>query len=95
LPLPVQEKAARSAIAVDRSGASQIPGLAGALPIANTEGAFPGSRQKSTTVITFLYFRAGTSMAAQVAGGEVYARKFAGARRDHLVGTYRPDPRQV
>ncbi len=31
-------------------------------------------------------------MAAEVAGGEVYARKFAGARRDHLVGITGPIP---
>jgi RND superfamily putative drug exporter len=92
LPLPVQEQAARNAIAVDRDGSDQIPGLAGALPVANTAGVFPGSRQKSTTVITFLYFRAGTSMAAQVAGGEAYARTFAGAARDHFAGITGPIP---
>jgi len=92
LPLPVQEQAARSAIAVDRSGGGQISGLAGALPVANTAGVFPGSRQKSTTVITYLYFRTGTSMAAQVAGGEAYARRFAGAARDHFAGITGPIP---
>ena len=86
LPLAVQEKAARSAIAVDRRTARPIPGLAGALPVANTSGLFPGSRQASTTVITFLYFRPATSMAATVSGGEAYAHRYAGAPRDHLAG---------
>lgn len=97
LPLAVQEKAGRSALAVDRgstnsgSGA-QIPGLAGALPVANTRGLFPGSRQSSTTVITFLYFTPATSMAGQVSGGELYAHRYAGARQDHLVGVTGPIP---
>jgi len=91
LPLAAAEKAARSAIAVDR-GRGPLPWLAGALPIANTAGAFPGSRHNSTTVITFLYFRPGTSMAAQTYGGEAYARRYAGAARDHLAGVTGPIP---
>ncbi len=92
LPLAVQEKAGRSALAVDRGTARGVPGLAGALPVANTSGLFPGSRQSSTTVITFLYFRPATSMAGQVAGGEAYAHRYAGAPRDHLVGVTGPIP---
>ena len=76
----------------------QIPGLAGALPVANTAGAIPGSRHRSTTVITFLYFRPGTSMAAETAGGEAYARTYRqrparsrrrGDRPDSRPGTSR------
>jgi putative drug exporter of the RND superfamily len=92
LPMAVQDKAGRSALAVDRGNAKPIPGLAGALPVANTSGLFPGSRQSSTTVITFLYFRPATSMAAQVSGGETYARRYAGASRDHLAGVTGPVP---
>jgi RND superfamily putative drug exporter len=91
LPLAVQEKAARSAIGVDR-GVARIPGLAGALPVSNAAGVFPGSRQRSTTIITFLYFRPSTSMAAQTSGGELYARRYAGAPRDHLAGVTGPVP---
>ena len=46
-----------------RAGGSPIAGLAGALPIPNTARCLPGSRERSTTVITFLYFRPGTSAA--------------------------------
>ncbi|MGI9005207.1 MAG: MMPL family transporter [Streptosporangiaceae bacterium] len=92
LPRAVQEKAARSALAVDRGSARPIPGLAGALPVANTSGLFPGSRQASTTVVTFLYFRPATSMAATVSGGETYAHRYAGAPRDHLAGLTGPIP---
>src|SRR5689334_1231084 len=51
LPLAMQKRAARLALAVDNGSGVQIPGLAGALPVANTAGALPGSRHRSTTVI--------------------------------------------
>jgi RND superfamily putative drug exporter len=87
-----QAAAVRSAVTVDSghgSGpaiGSAISGLAGALPIPNTDGLFPGSRERSTTVITFLYFQPGTSAAAQTEAGELYARRYASAPADHLVG---------
>jgi putative drug exporter of the RND superfamily len=88
----VQERAARTAIAVDQGTGAQIPGLAGALPVANTAGAMPGSRHRSTTVITFLYFRPGTSMAAQTAGGQAYARALRGIQGAHVAGVTGPIP---
>jgi RND superfamily putative drug exporter len=93
-PLPVQERAARQAAAVDTGRATQISGLAAAVPVANTAGAFPGSRERSTTIITFLYFRPGTSIGAQAAGGQAFARRFAGAPADHLIGVTGPAPAQ-
>ncbi len=83
-----QADAVRNAVSVDTGqvAGAAIAGLAGALPIPNTAGAFPGSRERSTTVVTFLYFRPGMSPAAQTLGGELYARRFASAPADHLVG---------
>ncbi len=86
LSTATQEAAIRRAVAVDTGHAGQITGLAGALPVPNTGGAVPGARESSTTVITFLYFRPGTSIADQTAGGQQYARRYAGGREDHLVG---------
>ena len=59
LPTSVQEAAVRNAVNVDtgRATGSPISGLAGALPIPNTDAIFPGSRERSTTVLTYLYFR--------------------------------------
>jgi RND superfamily putative drug exporter len=94
LPLAVQKQAARQAAAVDEHQAAPIPGLGAAVPVANTAGAFPGSRERSTTIITFLYFRPGTSIAAQTAGGQAYARRYASAPADHLVGVTGPSPAQ-
>ena len=86
LSTATQEAAIRRAVAVDTGHTGQITGLAGALPVPNTGGAVPGARESSTTVITFLYFRPGTSIADQTAGGQQYARRYAGGREDHLVG---------
>ena len=63
-----QADAIRNAVNIDtgQAGGSPIAGLAGALPIPNTDGAFPGSRERSTTVLTFLYFRPGASVADAV-----------------------------
>jgi len=84
----VQLAAGRAAAAVDtgQPRGGPIAGLAGAVPIPNTGGRFPGSRERSTTIVTFLYFRPGTSFAAQTAGGELYARRYASAKDAHLIG---------
>jgi putative drug exporter of the RND superfamily len=93
-PLAVQERTARQAAALDAGHGTPIPGLGAAVPVANTAGAFPGSRERSTTIITFLYFRPGTSIGAQAAGGQAYARRYAGAPADHLIGVTGPAPAQ-
>ena len=85
-PIQAQIRAARRAAAVDQGKVHGILGLAGALPVANTAGIFPGSRERSTTIVTFLFFRSGTSIEAQAAGGRAYARRYLNAPQDHLVG---------
>jgi len=81
-----QMRAARRAIAVDQGQVRGIDGLAGALPVANTGGLFPGSRERSTTIITFLYFRPGTPVPVEARGGEQFARRYVSAPQDHLAG---------
>ena len=85
-PLTTQVTAVRRAVAVDQGQVHGIDGLAGALPVANTGGYFPGSRERSTTVVTFLLFRPGTSITAQAAGGHAFARRYVSAPGDHLAG---------
>jgi putative drug exporter of the RND superfamily len=98
LQASVQAAAVRNALNIDalhvgtrRVGIGQpagppINGLAGALPIPNTDGFFPSSRERSTTVLTYLYFRPSASAAQQQAGSELYASRYASAPADHLVG---------
>ncbi|HET7807758.1 MAG TPA: hypothetical protein VFK71_04620, partial [Gaiellaceae bacterium] len=57
LSLAVQRRAVRRAVRVDRGDDPAMRSVAFALPISNTRGLFPSSRERGTTVITFLYFR--------------------------------------
>jgi putative drug exporter of the RND superfamily len=82
------------AAAVDEGHAAPIAGLAGALPTSNIGRVIPGSRERSTTIVTFLFFRPGTSIAAQTAGGQAYARRYLARPQDHLVGVTGPAPAQ-
>ena len=63
-----------------------IPGLAGAFPLPNAAGLLRGTNEQSTTVITFLAFRPGTSFGAQTAGAHAYVRWFLNRPEDHVVG---------
>jgi RND superfamily putative drug exporter len=85
-PLDVQAAAARRAAAATQGQVHGIDGLAGALPVPNTAGVVPGSRERSTTIVTFLLFRPGTSVEAQAAGGRALAHRYVSAPQDHLVG---------
>jgi putative drug exporter of the RND superfamily len=69
-----------------------IPGLAGAYPLPNAAGLLRGTNEQSTTVITFLYFRPGTSFGAQTAGANAYVHWFLGLPSDHVVGVTGPVP---
>jgi RND superfamily putative drug exporter len=84
----MQVSAVRDAVNVDTGHATgtKIPGLLGAVPILNTDRKFPSSRERSTTIVTFLYFRPGTSFAAQTEGGELYAHRYAAGRNGHFIG---------
>jgi RND superfamily putative drug exporter len=82
------------AAAVDEGHAAPVAGLAGALPVSNVGRVIPGSRERSTTIITFLFFRPGTSIAAQTAGGQEYARRYLARPQDHLAGVTGPAPAQ-
>jgi len=69
-----------------------IPGLAGAFPLPNTPGLLHGTHEQSTTVITFLYFRPGTSFGAQTAGAHAYVHWFLSRPSDHVAGVTGPVP---
>ena len=69
-----------------------IPGLAGAYPLPNAAGLLRGTNEQSTTVITFLYFRPGTSFGAQTAGANAYVHWFLNRPADHVAGVTGPVP---
>src|SRR5580692_5876666 len=72
--------------------AGGIAGLAGVFPLPNTAGLLPGTHEHSTTVITFLYFRPGTSFGAQTAGAQAYVNWFLSQPADDVVGITGPIP---
>ena len=55
-------------------------------------GLLHGTNEQSTTVITFLYFRPGTSFGAQTAGANAYVHWFLNRPADDVVGVTGPVP---
>ena len=84
-----QAKAVARAVAVSRAP-KQAEGIQLALPIANTLGLFPSSREHGTTAITYLYFGPEASLSDRVAEAEAYASQIPAA--DAPVGVTGPAP---
>jgi putative drug exporter of the RND superfamily len=98
LPPSVVDKTARTALAYDRK--ASIPGLLAVIPIPNSAGISPaitasptgaagllaGVRQNTSTIVTYLEFRADATMEQQVSD----ARAYAGRYLTHVVGVTGP-----
>jgi hypothetical protein len=69
-----------------------IPGLAGAFPLPNAGGLLHGTKERDTTVITFLFFRPGTSFGEQTAAADAYVHWFLNRPADDVVGVTGPVP---
>lgn len=85
----VQRASLAKALAVDKS---RIPSLRGivAVPILNTLGIVPSSREHGTTIVTFLYFPRSTPSGTAFADTQRYAR-YLGPRL-HAVGATGAEP---
>jgi len=75
LSLAVQRRAVQRALRIDRADDPAMRSVAFALPISNTRGLFPSSRERGTTAITFLYYRRGVGTTAQLALAQTYERR--------------------
>src|SRR5579859_5879937 len=84
-------RAGRRGAGSEHRRGSRDPGKAPAVFATTTAAAFPGSRERSTTIITYLFFRPGTPIGTQTAGAEAYAHRYAAG---HLVGVTGPAPAQ-
>jgi RND superfamily putative drug exporter len=73
LPAHVQRASLAKAFAVDKARVPSLRGLV-AIPILNTLGIVPGSREHGTTIVTFLYFPHSTTAGVALADTERYAR---------------------
>jgi RND superfamily putative drug exporter len=60
--------------------------LLGALPVPNTFGAFPGSRERGTTVVTYVFGEPDTSFGAQRRAAQAFAREQLTDPDDAYVG---------
>jgi len=77
--------------ALQVSQASQDPeGIAFALPISNAAGLFPGSRERGTTVLTYLFFGPEASLVDRVREADDYAAQIPA--EGGLVGVTGPAP---
>jgi RND superfamily putative drug exporter len=88
LPPSVVDKAARAALAYDRR--ATIPGLLAVIPIPDSAGISPatgaspinaagllaGVRQKTSTIVTYLDFRADATLDQQVSDARAYAGRY-------------------
>ena len=79
-----QAEAVLRAAALSR-GAYDSP-LLGALPVPNTFGAFPGSRERGTTVLTYVFGDPDTSFGAQRRAAQAFAREQLTDADDAYVG---------
>jgi putative drug exporter of the RND superfamily len=66
-----------------------------ALPITNERGIVPGSRERGTTAITYLFFRRGASLGAKDALGHTYGERYVDRPGDALVGVTGAVPARV
>ncbi len=64
----------------------RYPSLLGAIPVLNTARLMPGSRESSTTAVTYLFVDPNLDIYAQRAAAEDYARAEVSRPDDHLVG---------
>jgi len=85
-----QARALARAVAVSQ-GTKDPEGIAFALPIANTLGLFPGSRERGTTVLTYLFFGPEASLVDRVSEANAYAARINGSD-EALVGVTGPAP---
>lgn len=85
LPLPAQAAAITRAVSVTSGDRPDLELVAGAVPITNALGFFPSSSEQGTTVLTYLFFRPGISLADQETLAWRYAR-LAQRNEDHVVG---------
>jgi putative drug exporter of the RND superfamily len=83
----------------ERAGAVAIEpdedGVRFAIPITNTARVFPGSRESSTTAITYLFVAPELSIGDQRSLAESWAERNLGQREDHLVGVTGAIPARV
>ena len=88
----VQRASLAKALKVDQGRVPELRGVK-AIPIPNTRGIVPSSREHGTTIVTFLYFPGKTPSGTAVADAGTYAR-YLGPKLD-TVGTTGAEPARI
>jgi putative drug exporter of the RND superfamily len=88
-----QQHVFERAAAVFEQGGESDPVFA--IPISNTARLFPGSRENSTTAVTYLFFSPELSIGDQRALAEDWAQRNIARPDDHLVGVTGALPARV
>ncbi len=81
----LQARTVVRAVAVDRGVAGDVSPILGALPLTNTLGLFPGSKEADTTSLTYLLFAPDATLGARTRAAQDYADRFF-TDRDQVVG---------
>lgn len=80
-----QRRVVRRAAAVGEGEVPDLRTIVFALPVLNTGGLVPGSRERGTTAVTYLFFEPDATLAARAALADTYARWIA-ADGDPVTG---------
>jgi RND superfamily putative drug exporter len=88
----VQRASLAKAVKVDQGKVPELRGIK-AIPIANSLGIVPSSREHGTTIVTFLYFPGKTPSGTAVADAGTYAR-YLGPKLD-TVGATGAEPARI
>lgn len=94
LPVLAQAEAIARAAAATQGGYPNASPIAGALPVPNTRGFFPGTRERDTSVLTLLFIPPGVSFADQYAAARDFAARHL-SPADAFVGVTGSVPARV
>lgn len=70
-----QRRAVERALAINRGEVPDLRTILFAFPVLNTAGIVPGSKERGTTAVTYLYFRPDASLHASAALADTYAAR--------------------
>ncbi|MEU4428843.1 MMPL family transporter [Actinoplanes sp. NPDC024001] len=92
-PLTQAEAVARAAAVTQGQYADAGP-ILGAIPLTNTAGLFPGSRERDTTILTLLFMPPNVGLGTQIAAAHRFVDNHFGPE-DHVIGVTGTLPAQV
>lgn len=81
-----QAEAVLRAVALSQQGYPDVFPILGALPVTNTEALFPGSNERNTTALSYLFMPPWAGFATQTRAAERFADRFLSDPDDAFVG---------